>query len=326
MVTWRGQRRTLTELSEEVYLDVGDSATKRWRFAILLALAAVIATAGVLSDSTATVIGAMIVAPLGTPIIGTALGIVTGNVNRVAGSAVAVLLGAIGVVLIGWALAAILPELIPLTSNSQIAGRTSPSLIDLVAAIATGFVGAYGLARKDISDVLPGVAIAISLVPPLAVVGITAQSGDLDGAFGAFQLFASNMLAMIVAGSIVFTAYGYAAEAQETPGFRRRLAYSVVAAATILIAVPMTITTIDTVQNQSVIDGARQVAEEWASGTNTVVVQASFDGDDLVLVLEDTDDLPEGDLLSELEGAVPSGTNVVVNHVSGERYLLGTVA
>ncbi len=326
MVTWRGQRRTLTELSEEVYLDVGDSATKRWRFAILLALAAVIATAGVLSDSTATVIGAMIVAPLGTPIIGTALGIVTGNVNRVAGSAVAVLLGAIGVVLIGWALAAILPELIPLTSNSQIAGRTSPSLIDLVAAIATGFVGAYGLARKDISDVLPGVAIAISLVPPLAVVGITAQSGDLDGAFGAFQLFASNMLAMIVAGSIVFTAYGYAAEAQETPGFRRRLAYSVVAAATILIAVPMTITTIDTVQDQSVIDGARQVAEEWASGTNTVVVQASFDGDDLVLVLEDTDDLPEGDLLSELEGAVPSGTNVVVNHVSGERYLLGTVA
>ena len=243
MVTWRGERRTLIELSDEVFLDVGDAVTKRWRFSILLALAAVIATAGVLSDSTATVIGAMIVAPLGTPILGTALGIVTGNVSRVTSSAVVVLLGASGVVLIGWILAALLPEVIPLSSNSQISGRTAPNLIDLVAAIATGFVGAYGLARKDISDVLPGVAIAISLVPPLAVVGITAQGGDFDGAFGAFQLFASNMLAMIVAGSIVFTAYGYAAEAYETPGFRRRLAYSVVAAATVLIAVPMTITT-----------------------------------------------------------------------------------
>ena len=326
MVTWRGQRRTLPELSDEVFLDVGDAVTKRWRFAVLLSLAAVIATAGVLSDSTATVIGAMIVAPLGTPIIGTALGIVTGHPARVASSAVTVVLGATGVIVIGWILAAILPDLIPLANNSQISGRTSPNLIDLVAAVATGFVGAYGLARKDISDVLPGVAIAISLVPPLAVVGITAQAGDADGAFGAFQLFASNMMAMIVAGSIVFTAYGYATEAQETTGFRRRLAYSVVAAATVLIAVPMTITTIDTVEDQSVLSQTTEVADQWAAGTNTVVVEASFDGDDLVLVLEDPDNLPAGDLLANLQGVVPPGTDVVVNHVSGERYLLGTVA
>ena len=56
------------------------------------------------------------------------------------------------------------------------------------------------------------------------------------------------------------------------------------------------------------------------------MIEASFDGDDLVLVLEDPDNLPGGDLLADLEGVVPAGTNVVVNHVSGERYLLGTVA
>ena len=133
------------------------------------------------------------------------------------------------------------------------------------------------------------------------------------------------MLAMIVAGSIVFTVYGYAAEAYETPGFRRRLAYSVVAVATILIAVPMTITTVDTVEDQTMIAETLEVADQWAAGTNTVVVQASFDGDDLVLVIEDTDELPEGNLLADLEGVVPSGTNVVVNQVSGERYPLGTV-
>jgi uncharacterized hydrophobic protein (TIGR00271 family) len=221
MLTVRGRRRTLEELGEELFLDVGDVATKRWRFAILLMMAAIIASAGLLADSTATVIGAMIVAPLGTPIMGTGLGIVTGNGRRMVASALTVLIGGAGVFAIGWFLAAILPDLVPLDENSQITGRVSPSLIDLVAAVATGFAGAYGLARKDVSDVMPGVAIAISLVPPLAVVGITAQARDLDGAFGAFQLFASNMLAMIVAASILFTLYGYANEAIGTPGFRR---------------------------------------------------------------------------------------------------------
>jgi uncharacterized hydrophobic protein (TIGR00271 family) len=326
MVTLRGQRRTLVELEDEVFFDIGDSATKRWRFASLLALAAVIATAGVLSDSTATVIGAMIVAPLGTPIIGTALGIVIGNPVRVASSTATVLLGATGVIVIGWLLAAILPDLVPLAQNSQISGRTSPNLIDLVAAVATGFVGAYGLARKDISDVLPGVAIAISLVPPLAVVGITAQAGDMDGAFGAFVLFASNMMAMIVAGSIFFTAYGYATEAQETPGFRRRLAYTVVAAATILILVPMTITTVETVDDQLVLNDAHQAAVEWSTSSSAEVVGASFDGNDLVLVLEGGDDLSTDGLLAALQGAVPAGTRVVVNRVDGERFVLGMVA
>jgi uncharacterized membrane protein len=78
---------------------------------------------------------------------------------------------------------------------------------------------------------MPGVAIAISLVPPLAVVGITLQAGDPDGAFGAFELFASNMLAMIVAGSILFTVYGYANEARELPHFKRYWAYGIVAVA-----------------------------------------------------------------------------------------------
>ena len=110
MVTVRGRRRTLAELGEELFFDVGDVGTKRWRFAILLLLAAVIATAGLLADSTATVIGAMIVAPLGVPIIGTALGIVTGQPRRLLASAATVALGGSAVVIIGWLLAAILPD------------------------------------------------------------------------------------------------------------------------------------------------------------------------------------------------------------------------
>jgi uncharacterized hydrophobic protein (TIGR00271 family) len=325
MVTVRGQRRTLEELGEQLFLDVGDVGTKRWKFAVLLILSAVIATAGLLADSTATVIGAMIVAPLGVPIIGTGLGIVTGNGTRMIASALTVLLGGLSVFAIGWLLAAILPDLVPLDENSQITGRVSPSLIDLVAAVATGFAGAYGLARKDVSDVMPGVAIAISLVPPLAVVGITAQAGDYDGAFGAFQLFASNMLAMIVAGSILFTIYGYAREAVGSPGFRKGWAYALVGIATVVIAIPLTITTIDTVRGQTITTNARAAAEAWVEGTNATVVGASYVGSELLLLIADLDDLPDGDLVSELAGRVPSGTTVTVDRISGERTELGAV-
>ena len=61
-------------------------------------------------------------------------------------------------------------------TNSQVASRVAPRLIDLVAAVATGAVGAFAVVRSDVSDTLPGVAIAISLVPPLAVVGLTLES------------------------------------------------------------------------------------------------------------------------------------------------------
>jgi uncharacterized hydrophobic protein (TIGR00271 family) len=325
MVTVRGQRRTLGELGEQLFLDVGDIGTKRWKFAVLLILSAVIATAGLLADSTATVIGAMIVAPLGVPIMGTGLGIVTGNGQRMVASAVSVLSGGLAVFAIGWLLAAILPDLVPLDENSQITGRVSPSLIDLVAAVATGFAGAYGLARKDVSDVMPGVAIAISLVPPLAVVGITAQGGDYDGAFGAFQLFASNMLAMIVAGSILFTLYGYAREAVGTPGFRKGWAYALVGVATVVIAIPLTITTIDTVRDQTVTANAKAAAEDWVAGTNATVLRASYVGSELMLLIADLDELPDGDLVSSLAGRVPSGTTVMVDRVSGERTELGAV-
>jgi uncharacterized hydrophobic protein (TIGR00341 family) len=325
MVAVRGQRRTLPELSEELFLDIGDSGTKRWRFSVLLLLAAVIATAGVLADSTATVIGAMIVAPLGVPIIGTALGIVTADVKRMSASVVAVVLGAVGVMAVGWLLSAVLPDLVPITRNSEVSGRTSANLIDLVAAVATGFAGAYGLARKDVSDVMPGVAIAISLVPPLAVVGITAQAGDFDGAYGAFQLFASNMLAMIVAGSILFTVYGYSREAHDSPTFIRKWAYGAVALATILIAIPLTVTTVDTVKAHEILESAQVVANEWVAGTDATVLRTDFDGDALVFVVEGRDDLPGSDLTKALGGEVPSGTLVVVNQVGGERLELGRV-
>ena len=135
------QRRTLDELSDDLDLRSGDTRAKQSAFWTMLVLSGIIATAGVLADSTATVIGAMIIAPLSTPIMGIALGIVKRERIR-AGRFV--LLGAIVVVLIGVVAAFVVPD-IDLQTNAQITSRTSPTVIDLIAAIATGLAGAVGL-------------------------------------------------------------------------------------------------------------------------------------------------------------------------------------
>jgi uncharacterized hydrophobic protein (TIGR00271 family) len=321
-----GVRRTLPELQDELFLDVGEAARKLSKFGILLGLSATIATAGILTNSTATVIGAMIVAPLGTPIMGIGLAVVIGDAQRLWRSVGLVLGGAVAVILLAAFLSWILPELQPLATNGQITGRTSPGLIDLIAAIATGFAGAYGMARKDVSDVMPGVAIAISLVPPLAVVGITAAAGDWGSAWGAFLLFASNVVAMIVAGTILLTLYGYHREARETPGFHRRRAYAVIAGCLALILIPLALTTTQVAREQVWLTQASEVAGPWAGQSGYALEDVSFDGADLNVAIEGSGPQPPGsELLSRLRGQVPAGTPVVVNSTTGGLLPIGDV-
>ena len=236
------------------------------------------------------------------------------------------LTGAAAVVLLGAFLAWVLPELQPLTSNGQVTGRTSPSVIDLIAAIATGFAGSYGLARKDVPDVMPGVAIAISLVPPLAVAGITAAAGDWGSAWGAFLLFASNVVAMILAGTIVFTLYGYRREAETAPGFRKRPAYAVIAVALVLILVPLGLTTAQTAREQVWLQHADTAAQAWAAQRGYVLQDVSFDGPNLEVDIQGSGPgPPSSHLLARLRGQLSAGTPVVVNTINGGLVPIGRV-
>ena len=105
-------------------------------------------------------------------------------------------------------LAVILPASVDIATNSQIVSRSLPTVLDLVIAVAAGAAGAYALSRPDVSDALPGVAVAISLVPPLSVVGITWSQGAWDESFGALLLFATNMCAILVVGGVTFILTG----------------------------------------------------------------------------------------------------------------------
>src|SRR5207342_3570881 len=108
--------------------------------------------------------------------------------------------GAVIVIAIGFLVGVAVAVPVVAGTNAQVAARVAPRIIDLVAALATGAVGAFALTRSDVSDTLPGVAIAISLVPPLAVVGLTLESGAPEQASGALLLFLTNVSAILASG------------------------------------------------------------------------------------------------------------------------------
>lgn len=270
----------VTRMTERLFLAGRRGLSAFWA---LLVLAAVIAGAGVVAGSTATVIGAMIVAPLMTPILGTALAVVLGEPRRVARGVLLVLGGALAVVVVGVLLGALVPEPVVSETNSQVAGRVSPRLIDLVAALATGVVGAFALVRSDVSDALPGVAIAISLVPPLAVVGLTVESGEPQQALGALLLFGTNVAAIVATGILVLLAYrvrAVAVSAGRPVGRLGPRALVVVVGFLVLVAVPLGIGSAHALTLDAQVAGIRPVAERWAAtgAWRVVGVTATEDG------------------------------------------------
>ena len=265
----------LDRMSDRLFLE---GRRKQSAFWVLLTLAATIAGAGVVADSDATVIGAMIVAPLMTPILGTALAVVLADRARIVRGVATVVLGAALVVALGFLLGLLVPEPVVAATNSEVASRVSPDLIDLVASLATGLVGAFALVRDDVSDTLPGVAIAISLVPPLAVVGLTLESGEPGQALGALLLFASNVAAIVATGTGLLLVYRVraAAEAAGRPvGRLGKGTMAVVAAFVVLVAVPLGVGSYRVYTQSTTIAGVRPVADQWASTQSWRVVSIS---------------------------------------------------
>ena len=277
-------------MRDQLFIEGPDAGRRMSRFWILLVLAAIIASAGVIADSTATVIGAMIVAPLMGPIVGIALAVVLVDRRNLVRSVLLVLGGAIAVIVIGYlaGLLSILP--VVAANNAQVAARVAPRLLDLVAALATGVVGAIALIRSDISDTLPGVAVAISLVPPLAVVGLTAESGAWSEAGGALLLFVANVSAIMAAAIVVMAIYGVfripgsaAAGAPRARPFRRSSAVVVIVMLVVLVVLPLALSTVTATTSAVAEQDVRNVVEPWAARTGWKVDTVQ-DGPDGVLV------------------------------------------
>ncbi|MCU1558110.1 MAG: putative rane protein of unknown function [Microbacteriaceae bacterium] len=314
-----GQRRTLEELTDRLDLGSGESTAKRSAFWTMLVLAAIIAIAGVIADSTATVIGAMIIAPLSTPIMGVALGIVKASGSAIGRSLLYIAGGLLVVVALGWLFSLFLPDPGSLLSNSQVLGRTSPQLLDLLVALATGFAGAFALCRRDFNSILPGVAIAVSLVPPLGVVGVCAGRGDFDLALGALVLFLSNLVALVIAGSIVFTLYGYTREVAALTVDRGR-AYLAVAGILAIVLIPLAANTVTSVLIAGWTTRISDAANEWILDVpHSQIDGVSWHGLQAVIEIRSpTADLHTVEALQALlRGKIPDTVHVTVDLTLG---------
>lgn len=162
--------------------------------------AAVVASYGLLADSAAVTIGAMVIAVLLGPIAGIGLSLVISDRKLFIHSLLAVIAGAVEVLAISYLIGSI-HEIGSL--SGELLARTQPNLFDLMIALAGGAAGAYAVARRVPGGTMIGVAIATALVPPLCTVGITAAYGQWSLASGALLLFVSNFVAIQCAYSIV---------------------------------------------------------------------------------------------------------------------------
>ena len=257
------------------------------RFAVLLLLSTIIATYGVIGDAVATVIGAMIIAPLMRPIMGTTAGLIIGDMKRAARSFLVVVLGVAGVIALAWLITEItVTRAISFETNSQIIGRISPRLIDLYAALAAGAAGAFAMSREDIADSLPGVAIAISLVPPLCVVGVGLAEGELEGALGAMLLFITNLLAILLAGGGVLALLGLsAATMKELNHSARRKTFMLILIGLLLVIIPLGVTSRRVFNQNQIRRETIQLAEDWMEGSGYNISRVEVSGDHIDLVI-----------------------------------------
>ena len=318
----------ITRMRDQLFFEGPDIARRLSRFWLLLVLAAVIAAAGVVSDSTATVIGAMIVAPLMVPILGAVVSVVLADRDNLLRSVVLVVTGAASVIAIGYGIGLFVDTPVVAATNSQVASRVAPTLMALVAALATGAVGSVALARDDISDTLPGVAIAISLVPPLAVVGLTWESDAPEQALGSLLLFGANVTAILASGLVVMGIYRVHTLATTVSGAHRiqhrsRLV-AVVVVALVVVAVPLTLISLRINGDQSTESAVTRAADTWASEAGWSIVSVSTEADHTVV--RATGPLPEpetGPLDDALDAAGLSQEPVRVELVPSHTVVLG---
>jgi uncharacterized hydrophobic protein (TIGR00271 family) len=312
-------------MRDQLFFEGPERSRRLSRYWLLLPLAAVIASAGVVSDSTATVIGAMIVAPLMTPILGIVLAVVLADRANLRRCVVLVVVGAAAVVVIGWLMGLFVPYPVVAATNSQVAARVTPRIVDLVAALATGAVGSVALARSDVSDTLPGVAIAISLVPPLAVVGLTLESGAPRQSLAAFVLFTTNVAAILASGIVVMAVHrvhrlfgqGVAG------GFRYGGAIAIIAALLLVVIVPLSINS-DRIDKTTVRESEVQaVAGRWANDAGWSVTGVTAIGDQVLIETTGPDPAPGLTLLRhDLDAVGLTGLDVRVSLVQASYQLV----
>lgn len=215
VMSWLRPVLTKPEI-EDITRQAKDNSYPTLDFMVLIVVSAIIATLGLLSNSAAVIIGAMLVAPLMSPLISISTGLTQGRFDITSRALITLFEGIIVALLVAIATGTIFFFTSP---TSEMLSRGSPTLIDAGIAFVSGFVGAYATARKHIPAALAGVAIAAALMPPLCTVGLGISISNDSLALGAGLLFLTNIVCIILAGVIVFLWLGVQLDDEDGTGF-----------------------------------------------------------------------------------------------------------
>jgi uncharacterized hydrophobic protein (TIGR00271 family) len=313
----------------EVQVRLRESSRPNFDFFLLVVLSSTIATMGLLTNSGAIIIGAMLVAPLMSPILGLGLAAITSDGILLRDGLSGLLRGAFVAVLVS-ALLARLNQNLPLIALQELPGevlaRTHPSPIDLTVALAGGLAAAYALAQPSLSAALPGVAIATALMPPLCTVGIGIALGDPEVTLGALLLFITNAVTITFAANLVFFVLGFSPRPRNHSGrVPRSLVFSAFLTASLLF--PLTYLSVQFFQQATEIRMVESVVREEVSRINRaelIELEINRTGSSLVMNITLRTLLPlrhadSIELQSAIAGRLQEPVELTVNQVFASR-------
>ena len=251
-------------IGDTLYFEEPEKHGKLVAWWVMLTLSVVIATFAVLQDSTAVVIGAMLVAPLMVPILGAAAAIVNGRQERVVRSLLLVAGGVTVAIALAYIISTWAPSVVPLDTNSQITSRVNPNILDMGIALAAGAAGAFATVNTRVANSIAGVAIAVALVPPLAVVGVLLQATRYEDAFGAFLLFITNLVAILLSAVATFILNGFTS-AKRLRANREKIVSTmgVVVGVALIILLPLVMSAQGVIASAVRTSTAQRVATDW---------------------------------------------------------------
>lgn len=210
--------------------------------------ACIIATLGLLSNSAAVIIGAMLVAPLMLPIRGMAFGFLEGDTPLIKEGARALGVGTV----IAIALSTALGLMLGLSEyGSEVWARSEPTLLDLGIAITAGGISGFAKVQPKISNTLSGTAIAVALMPPVCVIGLGLAQGKMALSQGATLLYVTNLIGITLACMLAFWLTGYA------PFQKARKSLRYVLLITAALIVPLALSLVELVRQNRTEDTVR---------------------------------------------------------------------
>lgn len=224
------RKKVASEDLSQLQISLLEESTPDLNYIVLILGSCVIATLGLLANSAAVIIGAMLIAPLMLPIRGLAFAALEGNIILFRKGLIAIVVGTIMAIVLAWFLGSLvrLPEL-----GSEVLSRSKPTLLDLGIAVAAGGISGFAKVQPKVSGTLAGTAIAVALMPPICVIGLGLSQANWSLSLGATLLYLTNLLGITLSCMLTFLLAGY------IPLKRARKALGWTLALTTILAIPL---------------------------------------------------------------------------------------